>query len=466
VRLNFLTSYFQLAFMLPASFILACDVVCLPSFAYPSIECSDPYIVGETRRRRLAKPKCYGFKNASGRVVIPAKYREATTFSQGLAAVRQGDYWSYIDKTGAVRIKTLSSVEASQFYRGLAVVSKCSEKYSREPFYTYRGCVRSSHYYREGLINLKGQKVCEAKYENLSGLSTERILFTKNLEWGVLDRSGKVVLEPCYGGLQRYSEGLAAATVRCWRGDFSRPYPSSWGFIDERGKLVIPHRYVAARAFHDGFALVSQSLPEKSRSGKSFVEGFIDKTGRMCFESNFAHSMDFNHGVAVKSKGTDKSEPSDCRARLCLINIKGEELTKTGEYHEYGLKKQREEALLQSEGLIPVRQRKLWGFIDLSGKEIIKPQFCYVDHFKEGLAAVSVDGNFYFYINRNGKSVVPGKFLSAGPFTDGRAIIQDRMGRAVINKAGKRLFDASGIEEYSEGLYLWKDPSKSPLEKS
>ena len=48
MRLNFLTSYFQLAFMLPASFILACDVVCLPSFAYPSIECSDPYIVGET----------------------------------------------------------------------------------------------------------------------------------------------------------------------------------------------------------------------------------------------------------------------------------------------------------------------------------------------------------------------------------------------------------------------------------
>lgn len=466
MRFNSWMSYFKLASISLVLLSLACDVVCLPSFAYPGNECADPYVVGKTRRRRLAEPKCYGFKNASGRVVIPAKYRAATAFSQGLAAVRQGDYWSYIDKTGAVRIKTLSSVEASQFYRGLAVVSKCSEKYSREPFYTYRGCVRSSHYYREGLINLKGQKVCEAKYENLCGLSTERILFTKNLKWGVLDRTGKVILEPYYGGLQRYSEGLAAATVRCWRGDFSRPYPSSWGFIDDRGKLVIPHRYAAARAFHDGFALVSQSLPDKTRSTDFFVEGFIDKTGRMCFESNFAHSMDFNHGVAVKSKGIDKSETPDCRARLCLINTKGEELTKTGEYHEYGLKKQREEALLQSDGLIPVRQRKLWGFIDLSGKEIIKPQFCDVDHFREGLAAVSVDGNFYFYINRNGKSVVPGKFLSAGPFSDGRAIIEDPLGRAVINKTGKRLFDASGIEEYSDGLYLWKDPSKSPPEKS
>lgn len=466
MRFNSWISSFQLASILLTLVSLASYMVCLPSFSYPNIECADPYIVGETRRRRLAEPKCYGFKNASGRVVIPAKYRAATAFSQGLAAVRQGDYWSYIDRTGAVRIKTSSSAEASQFYGGLAAVSKCSKEFSREPFYTYRGCVRSSHYYREGLINLKGQKVCEAKYENLCGLSTERILFTRNLKWGVLDRTGKIVLEPCYGGLQRYSEGLAAATVHCWRGDFSRPYPSSWGFIDDRGKLVIPHRFVAARAFHDGFALVSQSLSEKSRSEKSFVEGFIDKTGRICFESIFAHSMDFNHGVAVKCEGIDKSKSSECRARLCLINTRGEELTRIGEYHEYGLKEHRDEALLQSEGLIPVRKHNLWGFIDLSGREIIKPQFFAVDHFREGLAAVSLDDNSYVYVNRNGKVAVPGKFLVAGPFADGRAIIEDRLGRAVINKVGKRLFDASGIEEYSEGLYLWKDLSKSPLEKN
>ena len=290
-------------------------------------------------------------------------------------------------------------------------------------------------------------------------------MFKKDLQWGVLDRTGKVILEPRYAGLQRYSDWLAAATVQCWRGNFSRPYPSSWGFIDDRGKLVIPHRYHAARAFHDGFALVSQPLPNKGQSEKSFVEGFIDKTGRICFESNFAHSMDFNHGVAVKCEGIDKSQSLECRARLCLINTKGAELTRTGAYHEYGLKAHRDEPLLQSEGLIPVRRGNLWGFIDLSGNEIIKPQFLDVDHFKEGLAAVSLDGGGYFFIDRAGKVVVPGPFFTAGAFADGRAIIEDRLGRAVINKAGKRLFDATGIEDYSEGLYLWKDPSKFPAEK-
>ncbi len=424
-------------------------------------ECADPYITGEARKRRLASPKCYGFKNASGQVVIPAQYREATAFSEGLAAVRDVDYWSYIDKTGAVRIRTSASVLASPFYGGLAAVSKCSKEYTREPFYTNSGCLHTSHFYREGLIDLKGRAVCDPKYENLCGLSTERILFAKDYKWGVMDRSGKVIVEPCYGGLQRYSEGLAAATVKCWSGGLSSRIPSAWGYIDLDGKLVIPHKYEVARAFHDGFALVGRSYHRNDDQGEAFDEGFIDKTGRLCIKSLLAYSMDFNGGVAVKCVGRDKQQSYDCSARLCLINTSGEELTKEGDYHEYGLKGD-SGAVLQSEGIIPVRRGNLWGFIDLSGKELVKPQFLAATHFKEGLAAVSLDNHNYFYIDRSGKVIVAGKFLSAGAFADGRAIIEDRLGRAVIDKTGRRLFDASGVEDYSDGLYLWKDPAKSP----
>ena len=46
----------------------------------------------------------YGYINQSGQVVIEPQYDEAHEFSGGLAPVRVGFRWNYIDKTGAVKI--------------------------------------------------------------------------------------------------------------------------------------------------------------------------------------------------------------------------------------------------------------------------------------------------------------------------------------------------------------------------
>ena len=42
----------------------------------------------------------YGFVNKNGEVVIPCKYDEARSFSEGIAAVRLGDKWGFVDKKG------------------------------------------------------------------------------------------------------------------------------------------------------------------------------------------------------------------------------------------------------------------------------------------------------------------------------------------------------------------------------
>ena len=46
----------------------------------------------------------YGFIDKTGTVVIPAKYEAVWSFSEGLAAVYIAGKWGYIDKTGTVVI--------------------------------------------------------------------------------------------------------------------------------------------------------------------------------------------------------------------------------------------------------------------------------------------------------------------------------------------------------------------------
>jgi len=47
----------------------------------------------------------WGFIDATGAQVIPAKYAEARSFSAGLAAVRVGDRWGFIDRNGKMVIE-------------------------------------------------------------------------------------------------------------------------------------------------------------------------------------------------------------------------------------------------------------------------------------------------------------------------------------------------------------------------
>ena len=111
-----------------------------------------------------------------------------------------------------------------------------------------------------------------------------------------------------------------------------------------------------------------------------------------------------------------------------------------------------------NEGLAPVsvevnRVRK-WGFINKEGQLVIEPQFDYAFPFSEGLSAVSVD-NKWGYVDRNGILVIEPQFLrSVGPFHGGRAYVWqgDKMG--FIDQTGKIVikpqFDYG--DNFSEGL--------------
>lgn len=89
----------------------------------------------------------YGYVNAKGEIVIPAQFEEARGFSEGLAAVKKGNKWGFINTSGSIVIST-------QF----AEVSDFGE-------YSYNGMARAKINGKWGIINNTGNFVIPAKYD-------------------------------------------------------------------------------------------------------------------------------------------------------------------------------------------------------------------------------------------------------------------------------------------------------------
>ena len=89
------------------------------------------------------------------------------------------------------------------------------------------------------------------------------------------------------------------------------------------------------------------------------------------------------------------------------------------------------------------KQNGLYGFIDVEGNMVIKPQFLSTRGFCEGLCSVELDSGWGF-IDKTGKMVVEPVFDSAGSFDEGVAIVCQNDKHFLIDRKG---------EEVAPGVY-------------
>lgn len=72
---------------------------------------------------------------------------------------------------------------------------------------------------------------------------------------------------------------------------------------------------------------------------------------------------------------------------------------------------------------VPDEKGPVWGFIDHSGKFVLKPKYRRVKQFTEGLAAADLHTR-WGYIDRDGKFVIERNYEDAKPFSAGYAAVQ------------------------------------------
>jgi hypothetical protein len=148
----------------------------------------------------------WGYKNASGRVLIKPRFSVAQAFSsEGIAAVVDGTGWAYINEKGETVIR---------------------------PFVVDNG----PDYFEDGLAR-----------------------FSIDNKFGFFDRTGKIIIGARFDFAFPFHEGLAAICAGCKEepeGEYHSVKGGTWGYINKQGKIVIPARFEEAGNFNKGQAAV------------------------------------------------------------------------------------------------------------------------------------------------------------------------------------------------------------------
>ena len=236
-------------------------------------------------------------------------------------------------------------------------------------------------------------------------------------KWGFINNLGNIVVNFDYEEAKDFKDGFAEVKKN-----------GKWGFIDKSGKIVVPIKYEKTCPFYEGLAGVKQN-------GKW---GFVDMTGRIAvdikYEPNYNEDHHFKNGYAAVCLSSDRGSYG------VLIDKHGNIKTPTFKYariSDYcdGLAKVTVVYLKDGE-----RAAK-YGYINIHGEEIIKPQYSDADDFVNGYATVVKDEKSGI-INKYGNVEVDFKYspwthyIHQGGMatfkTNKKAVLVDMKGKVLI----------------------------------
>ncbi len=283
-----------------------------------------------------------------------------------------------------------------------------------------------------------------------SNVNDKLFLIKKDSKYGYINNKGEIIIPCQFDSVLSFSDGLAPIYL-----------DSLWGFIDINGKIVIPPKFKEVNRFSDGLSVVSLKS-----NGKS-ISMFINKKGEKCFETNkyeivghfnyglclveinekihfmnkkgeiviktkFPYGFGFQDGVAVLWDDDLKVEYIDTTGRVIIpfSNFRFGENFSEGLAHastqdnSFYIDKKGNKviALLGgltynefSDGMALVQSKQLenytykYGFINREGIFVIPIKYEKAYSFKEGFAAVFVNGKFGF-INKKNELVIDPQF--------------------------------------------------------
>ena len=277
--------------------------------------------------------------------IAPA-YQQAKDFHEGLAAVKQGDRWGYIDYLGRIAIPIVHrAFEVGDFSEGFAFVGDHYIDTRGNPaFVTVDEDTdeRTERFFNDGLPFSQGVAAVQS-----------------GGHWGYIDLMGNYIIVPTFLRAGSFREDLAPVMHS----------NGHWGYINIRGDFVIEPKFLRAGEFHEGIAVVNLN-------GRC---GFINKEGKLFIKNIYYEAGDFIDGLApVRTRTTYRGWGFISPANKFAIPRRYNNL---GNF---------------SEGLAPAAADTRWGYIDVRGDWVIAPLYEDARSFSEGLAAVKVEKSWGF----------------------------------------------------------------------
>ncbi|MCU0537534.1 MAG: WG repeat-containing protein [Hydrococcus sp. Prado102] len=139
--------------------------------------------------------------------------QKVSQFTEGLAAVKVGDKWGYIDTTGKIAI-ALQYDSVSVFSDGLAQVA-----------------IDSEFWY----IDKTNKVVIKPQVDSALAFSEGLAEILIGDKFGYMDKTGKIVIAPQFDIALKFSEELALVAHS---NETDRIDAIEWGYIDKSGKYI------------------------------------------------------------------------------------------------------------------------------------------------------------------------------------------------------------------------------------
>jgi len=223
-------------------------------------------------------------------------------------------------------------------------------------------------------------------------------MICKNCNWGYIDTSGKVVVNPQFSNAEKIVNQIGIVE----KGD-------KMGAIKTDGSTLLQCEYDAVDFLENTDYQILKVYKSASKVG------LIDTLSEVAVDLKYDEIGDMSEGrLAVAKNGL-----------WGFADLNGKEIVRC-RYRKAGK---------FQEGYAAVQLGNKWGFIDQEGKIVIEFKYRRVGNFKDGLAWVSTASGVG-YINNEDEKVIRTKFEKAFDFEDNvaRVVVDGKFG--LINKQG------------------------------
>ncbi len=336
-----------------------------------------------------------GFKDQSGRVVIPAKYERGIA-SEGVVSLMLNGKWGVVDTKGNTVIPFKYDF-IDGFKEGLARV-ELNGKY--------------------GFIDTRGSTVIPLRYDNAYGFKGDLAKVELDGKWGAIDINGKEIIPLKYDEIQR--EGFKNQ-VAVFIND-------RMGIINRQGKEIIPAIYDDALWFTDNLIVlgIGSATIRDSRGSFWKIGGryalFDIETGKQLTELKYSD-------IIPNDGGSNSMEEKDKYFRVVIADE-----FEIADCCEKEMEKEASKRfdLNTTKGGV--------GLIDSQGKEIIPPIYDYVDNvfYEDLIRVIPSDSTVVVFYNRKTEKEVKYNLIEFLGDEDifkvelnGRKFFIDKMGKEI-----------------------------------
>lgn len=322
--------------------------------------------------------------------------------------------WGYIDNRGSFVIMPEFS-DARRFQPNRRAVAGSGGKF--------------------GIIEKTGKYIVEPIYNNINEYRDKLAIAQDDTGFVVLDENGEIISKKYYY-ISNYKDNRAAYSIKNQDGSLL------YGYLDETGEPVVEPTYVSVTDFEGERAVVKRS---------DGIFALIDSNGKLIRTLEYCYVGDISSGMARFAEKDGKYGYLDNEANVVIPPS-----FESAENFRDGM------AVVDISGEYP---HNGIGLIDKSGRFVIQPLYAEILLLGEGMAALGLPmsaenpfaGNKFALATFGGKILTDFVFYGIGPFSNGIAYAYDSLSTFFIDTEGNMIdilpsVEGTGTMELLDGL--------------